>query len=298
MLDKLKELANGKRIKIVGHKNPDFDSIASGMILERFLRSNKIDAHFVCEGVSDINALSALKYLGIGIPSYYGKIEEGDLLFLVDHHSTEYKNLVIGCIDHHSTNSEIKFPIYVNLPSSSCALSILRIAEEKGFVFDKTEVKLALMSVYMDTRSCKSTKFVATDTEWISNVTKKYSFANELDTFERLGYCLTDMSSSLEELSKSDIKEYIFNNKKIYVSHIQTILTDDTEEILKKVYSYIEEKRKRYGAELWILMVSDPKRESTLVIRFCEAGRRKSDFDKLLSRSIDVIPAIEKEFGI
>ena len=47
MLEKLKELTAKKGIKIVGHKNPDFDSIASGIILERFLCLNEIDAPFL-----------------------------------------------------------------------------------------------------------------------------------------------------------------------------------------------------------------------------------------------------------
>ena len=161
MLNKLKELAKGKRLKIVGHKNPDFDSIASGIILERFLCSNEIDARFVCESVSDTHAITALKYAGVDLSSYHGKIEDGDLLFLVDHHSTEYENFVVGCIDHHPTEFKINFPIYVNHPSSSCALSVLRLAEKEGMIFDKNDVRLALMSVYMDTRSCKSTKFIA-----------------------------------------------------------------------------------------------------------------------------------------
>ena len=296
MLNKLKELAKGKRIKIVGHKNPDFDSIASGIIAERFLLSNEIDARFFCEEVSDINALSALNYLGIEISSYYGKIEEDDHLFLVDHHSTEYKNFVVACIDHHPTDFEMDLPVYVNSASSSCALSIFRIAEKEGTVFDKNDVKLVLLSIYMDTRSCKSTKFIEADTEWISSVTKKYSFERELDTFEGLGYCLTDTSAPVEVLSRCDLKEYVFNNKKVYVSHIQTVLTEDTEKILSKVYSYVEEVRKHLGIEVWILMLSDPKREKTFVIRFDGTGRCQEDYDKLLSRSIDIIPAIEKEF--
>ena len=296
MLNKLKELVKGKRIKIVGHKNPDFDSIASGIILERFLLLNGIDANFICGSVSDTHALSALEYLGIDIFSHRGKIEETDLLFLVDHHSTEYKNFVAGCIDHHPTKIEINFPIYLNLSSSSCALSVFRLAEKEGTLFDKNDIKLVLLSVYMDTRSCKSTKFIKTDSEWISEITEKYSFANELDTFERLGYCLTDMSASLDELSRSDIKEYVFNSKKVYISHIQTFLTESTEKILSNVCFYVEEKRKRLGVEIWILMISDPKCEVTSVIRFDEGGIYRANYDRLLSRSIDIIPAIEKEF--
>ena len=67
MLDKLKNLVKKKRIKIIGHKNPDFDSVASGILLEHFLRSNDVDACFVCEGLSDRHAIAALKYAGVDI---------------------------------------------------------------------------------------------------------------------------------------------------------------------------------------------------------------------------------------
>jgi nanoRNase/pAp phosphatase (c-di-AMP/oligoRNAs hydrolase) len=85
MLDKLKKLAGKKRIKIVGHKNPDFDSVASGILLEHFLRSNDVDSRFVCEGLSDSHAIAALEYAGVDICSYCGSVDSDDVLFLVDH---------------------------------------------------------------------------------------------------------------------------------------------------------------------------------------------------------------------
>lgn len=298
MLDKLKKLAKKKRIKIIGHKNPDFDSVASGILMEHFLRSNDVDARFVCKGLSDRHATAALKYAGVDICAYYGRVEHDDLLFLVDHHSTEYENDVIGCIDHHPTTLDISFPIYLNEPSSSCALSILRLAEKSGVVFDRNDVRLALMSVYMDTRSCKSTKFVSSDTEWIKETEEKYSFADELEAFEQFGYCMTDMSAPVEKISENDIKEYTFNGERIIVSHVQALGGAENERILGEVFEYVERKRESIGARVWILMLSDPKRECTSLIRFDADGTHVRKHDRLLSRSIDVIPSLEKEFNL
>ena len=298
MIDKLKKLAGGKRIKIVGHKNPDFDSVASGILLEHFLRSIDVDAHFVCEELSDSHAIEALKYAGVDIGSYCERVEHDDLLFLVDHHATEYKNEVIGCIDHHPTEAEICFPMYINAPSSSCALLIFRLAEKWGAVFARSDVRLALMSIYMDTRSCKSTKFVSSDTEWIKETAKKYSFADELEAFEQFGYCMTDMSAPIEKIAENDIKEYTFNGERIIVSHVQALAGAENERILRDVFEYVERKRESIGARIWILMLSDPKRECTSLVRFDPDGMHTRKYSRLLSRSIDVIPSLEKEFNL
>ena len=298
MLDKLKELTVKKGIKIVGHKNPDFDSVASGILLEHFLCSNDIDAHFVCEGLSDSHAVAALQYAGVDICSYCGRIERDDVLFLVDHHATEYNNDVVGCIDHHPTKADICFPIYLNRPSSSCALSIFRLAEKEGMIFSRDDVRLALMSVYMDTRSCKSTKFISSDLDWIKETSEKYSFSDELETFECMGYCMTDMSAPVEKISKTDIKEYTFNGAKIITSHVQTIESEETERILREVFAYVEKERNRIGAKMWMLMISDPKRECTSLVRFDQEGMHIEKHSRLLSRSVDVMPMLEKEFNL
>ena len=298
MLDKLKELTAKKGIKIVGHKNPDFDSVSSGILLEHFLRLNDIDVHFVCKNLSDSHAIAALEYAGVDICSYCGSVDSDDVLFLVDHHVTEYENDVIGCIDHHPTEADICFPIYINSPSSSCTLSIFRLAEKEGMILSRDDVRLALMSVYMDTRSCKSTKFISSDLEWIKETSEKYSFSDELEAFERLGYCMTDMSASIEIISKNDIKEYTFNGAKIIVSHVQRLESEENEKILREVFEYVEKEREIIGAKVWMIMLSDPKRECTSLVRFDEEGMHIEKHSKLLSRSIDVMPSLEKEFNL
>ena len=298
MLEKLKELTAKTGIKIVGHKNPDFDSVTAGILLEHFFRSNDIDAHFVCEGLSDSHAIAALQYAGVDICSYCGRIERDDVLFLVDHHATEYNNDVVGCIDHHPTKADICFPIYLNRPSSSCALSIFRLAQKEGMIFSRDDVRLALMSVYMDTRSCKSTKFISSDLDWIKETSEKYSFSDELETFECMGYCMTDMSAPVEKISKTDIKEYTFNGAKIITSHVQTIESEETERILREVFAYVEKEIESIGAKMWMLMISDPKRECTSLVRFDEEGMHIEKHSRLLSRSVDVMPMLEKEFNL
>jgi inorganic pyrophosphatase/exopolyphosphatase len=157
-------------------------------------------------------------------------------------------------------------------------------------------MKLAIMSIYMDTRSCKSTKFIESDREFIIDVAKKFSFEEELDTFERLGYCLTDLSRPIEELAYTDWKEYDFEGKKISVSHLQTVRNNTTDRIVEAIRSHICEKLKEKKIYLWILMVSDPKAETTDVIRIGENSTENKRYNKLLSRSTDVIPALEAEF--
>ena len=300
MLKRLADLAKEKTVKIVGHKNPDFDSIVSGILLGIFLRANNINAEFVCDGVSDSNTLSALEYVGINVNDFCKGIKSDDFVFFVDHHSSEYEfdNFIVGCVDHHQTNSAVDIPIYFNAPSSSCAMNIFHIAQKEGFAFERNELKLIVMSIYMDTRSCKSTKFIESDREFIIETAKEYSFEGELDIFERFGYCLTDMTKPIEKLAETDMKEYFFAGNKIIISHLQVMRNPSVDGVLKEICAYATSECQKSGIGIWIIMVSDPNTETTEVIRIDGKSVENKRYTKLLSRSTDVIPALEKEFNL
>ena len=263
-------------------------------MLSEALCSFGVLAEYLLDDVPDSNTVSAFDAIGIDLEKYRKRISDEDVLFLVDHHETKYENKIIGCIDHHPTEQNLSFEIYYNKPSSSCALSIFRLLENEGMRLDKRQTELAVLSVYMDTNSCKSTKFFESDRAWITSACEKYSFDKAL--FEQLGFFMTDTSLPIDKLSQNGFKEYSFGKKKVYASHVQCKDNEENAKKLVELRGYIARRCRELDIAMWILIYIDPIKEMTSVYKITKDNEFVYSENRILSRSMDVIPKIEREF--
>lgn len=292
--EKLRTALGGRSVKIIGHPRPDFDSVAAGILMNDLLRAKGIDSAFVIPDREDEYAHRYMPEAGYETGDFYGSIAPSDCLFLVDHHETLFGNTVLGCVDHHPSTRSFDYPVYINSPSSSCALTVFRLLEEERIIPDRRQTHLALMSVYMDTLSLKSPKFVSSDAEWIRCVTEKYSFDTE--KMNLAGYCMTDMKKSISELAYSGFKEYVFRGKRVCTSHINAVSCEDVQEKLALAEKFLTGERTQRGAELWVLIYTDPDASITELRRISSVGTDYERYNRILSRSIDIMPVIEAEF--
>jgi nanoRNase/pAp phosphatase (c-di-AMP/oligoRNAs hydrolase) len=142
MID-IESLKTYKSIKIIGHPHADFDSMASGYLLEHIFVNLGINAEFVLQ---DGKADCFFKQKWIGRHKIWHRREE-DVLFLVDH-TAEYDLPVVGCFDHHPELIHID-QNYVNEPKTSCAKVIFDWAESVGFEVPRSLTTLVVYACYM-----------------------------------------------------------------------------------------------------------------------------------------------------
>ncbi len=299
LCERVKELAEicrdtvqcGASIVITGHDNPDSDSIISAVMLQDLLRRFDIYAEIKFETKPDKVTLRDVKMLGVWQDGFISRFEPNDKLLLVDHHKTFYGNEVIGCVDHHTTPPRADHPFNLVAAASSCGKMIFDMMKACGCADEKNEM-LALYSVYLDTQSCKSSKFNISDAPWVEECIVKYALDKQALTI--MGYCLNSPDEPIDELSMYAYKRYEFGGRVSGSGCIQ--IDQDIEkwdDVISGIIDRLKIKVKDEGYELWILVVNKPRiAKSDLYFINGDGGVQLKRLDRLASRSKDVIPIV------
>lgn len=188
-----------KKITILSHPNPDVDSFISGYLLEKLLTSKGIDASYLIPDKNfDKESYLICKKYGLDTRTFQNEIPNNSDLFLVDHHRTDFKNKVIGIIDHHPSSENIICDYYVNKEASSTAMMIYNMDPS---IFTIDDIKLVILANLVDTNCFHSTKCLDNNEKykkWSIEMCKKYNFNYEKIYNDSL--LLTDLSNLEEQL--------------------------------------------------------------------------------------------------
>ena len=276
------------RVVITGHDMPDGDSVISAVMLNRLLSEFGVEAVVKFPTAPDNVTLRDMKTLGFWRDEYISGLESDDSLILVDHHATFYKNKVIGCVDHHTTPPEPIFSNDLILKASSCGKIIYDMAVECGCC-DLLMKKMALYSVFLDTQSCRSSKFNKKDLPWVEKMIDECA-VDRLE-IERMGFCLMSPDEDAGELAMYAYKRYEFDG----ILSASTAIQIDSSEVewellIPRIVEYLKVKLGSDGYKMWAFVLNIPI-ESRSDIYFIYPDRIEIlKLDRLASRSKDVIP--------
>lgn len=275
-------------IVITGHDMPDGDSVISAVMLQRLLDKFGVKTTVKFPTLPDNVTLRDMKTLCVWRDEYIADFDEDDILILVDHHTTFYNNKVIGCVDHHTTPPQPMFENALIVPASCCGKVIHDIAVET-LCCDEWMKKMALYSIFLDTQSCRSSKFNLKDLPWVEKTVEECAI--DRSALERMGFCLVSPGEDVETLAMYGYKRYEFNGKKSASTCIQIDTHDpEWEDIIPKIVEYLKMKMISDGCKMWAFVLNMPI-ESRSDIYFIYPDRVELlKLDRLASRSKDVIP--------
>lgn len=276
----IESLKKYKSIKIIGHPNADFDSMASGYLLEHIFLHLGINAEFVLQD-GEVDEFFKEKWIG---RHKTWKKREDDVLFLVDH-TASYDFPVVGCFDHHPELVPID-QNYINEAKTSCAKVIYDWAESIGFEIPRSFVTLVIYACYMDSLSFKTTKARAEDLEWCREKMREYNMDEK--EVEDFGYGLTPMSDDCTSYVYNGLKSYPFEGKAIKASYVITKNNlNNLDEIAKNLRNKLDD-----NTIAWCFIVSNVKTDNTTILLVTKEYQLSQTVNKLLSRGKDIIPAI------
>lgn len=279
-------------IIILGHENPDVDSIVSGYLLQKILNGKGYNSEFVIpdEQIEQQNLDICRKY-GLDPIKYKRKIDFGDKdakYILLDHHQRELDGEIIAIIDHHPTLKNINIDNYYNKNISSTACFIVNNNEQ---YLNRNDLELAIVATMVDTASFHSTKSREDDKKWVIEVCDKYNL--DYNKLYKEGLCL----NSLDEIEKNylnGLKKYEFSDKRIESSYIQieNYLNNENKinEFVNKLNDYVKQKEIDY----FVFIVHDMKEFETMYYLISENNIEKRYYDKYTSRGSTIIPEIEE----
>ncbi len=299
---------------IIGHKNPDTDSVCSAVAYAEYLKQQGEEARAFALGKPNNETKFVLDKFSVKQPEIISELETGSEVVLLDHNETgqAIDNLaeldLVEIIDHHKVDIKTDKPISICVKplGSSCSI----IAEKyftKDIELDKKIAGLLLAGIISDTLFFRS----PTTTDRDKQLVEKLNEIVGLEDLEQFSLEMFKAKSDLgdistEDLIKLDYKEFDFKDGRYGIGVMET--TDINfglnrkEEILQKLAEIKEEDNLKavYFTIVDILneksytLYSDKEAKELFTKLFSAEDQDGVLFvDKLVSRKKQIVPVFE-----
>ena len=258
------------KILVMGHKNPDTDSICSAIAYANLKKELGFEVEAVRLGTISKETQFILDYLNMNAPRLIESVNSGDQIILVDHNeagqSVDGRDnaTILEIIDHHKIDLKTSDPINLRFETVGCSSTIIsKIYEEKGVAITKEMATVMLSAIMSDTLIFKS----PTCTEEDVKQGKKLAEISGLD-YEVYGKDLLIAGTSLDdktayEIVNIDCKPFEFGTQKAAVAQVNTVeisavlaRKDELETVMKELMA-------KDGLDFVTLMITDIITNST-----------------------------------
>ncbi len=235
ILDRILKKAKGLEcVYVIGHFNPDADSIFSSYLLSKVLQSMGINARAAM--LKDYKITSHDEKI---VKDYLKEeleiVDKNNKFILVDHNNLEgldEKN-VIGAIDHHIISGEVEDTLEIEYTSTGLLIYDLF---RKTYEFNDYERKLIALTVLTDSEYLCSSRFTKED----KKLYKKLKIDLDVEKLQKKYFVTTDFTKDISLVFKDNYKEYDKNGKHICRSLIASY-TKEFNKYYDKYLAYAEE---------------------------------------------------------
>lgn len=296
-----------EEIYVIGHKNPDTDSICSAIVYAG-LRG------YIPARAGEINKETAyaLDFFKAQVPQLLTNAETKKII-CVDHNETTHmvngwdKAEIIEVIDHHKINFNYGLPIYFHSEPLGCAATIIAKQNKEAIKNNSVWAGLLLAAILSDTIIFKSPTTTEEDKAVAGELAKAAGIEDMISFGVRLKKEKTNIKDkTVQEIITSDFKDFEFKGKKIGIGQIEIIDSADieakTEDIIAAMKSL-----KQNGYEAVFFMATDIIKEGTKLFFDADpaiierAFNRKPEANSIylsgvMSRKKQIVPNLEKAF--
>lgn len=254
------------KIFVLGHKNPDTDSICSAIAYAALKKELGMDAEPIRLGEINGETDYALKTFNMEAPRLVEKVApESEGVILVDHNERQQSAddisdaHILEVIDHHRiANFETSDPLYYRAEPVGCTATILnKIYKEKGVAIQKDVAGLMLSAIISDSLLFKSPTCTEEDVQAARELAEIAGVDAEEYGMAMLKAGADTSSKTAEQLISLDAKEFPMGDYRVVIAQVNTV---DTEEVMvrqaefeKAINAVIEEK----GLDLFLFVVTD-----------------------------------------
>ena len=261
------------QIYVVGHKNPDNDSIMAAYAVARLKNATDPDNEYVACRQGELPAESALVFdeYGIEAPVLKTELAADEKVLLVDHNEKGQTidgiddAELVGIVDHHriadiSTASPIPF---INLPWGSTATIAARLYEICDVEIDAACAAALLSAVLTDTVILKSPTTTDVDratAEKLAGIAGVDYTEYGMRLFKSRG---GDEDVSEAEICSRDAKEFNFGGKKVWVAQYETTDIEGLRAREDKIAAQVEKVCADGGFDAALMLLTDILQEGS-----------------------------------
>ncbi len=259
---------------VIGHKNPDTDSIISSMIVS-YYSDSLFGHHAVAKRAGELNnetkfILNHLTESTINLPELIKEIKEEEVI-LVD--TTEPTQLIEGVneknlfaiIDHHNLGGlKSSKQVYARIEPLGCTCTILyEILKEKNLEITSEVACLMASAIISDTLFLNSPTTTDEDRTALEELNK----IAELD-LEDYSMKMFEAKSSLEgietnEIIEKDYKFFEMGKSKVGIGVWETVVPSTVNEKKAEILEALKNKKQKDGLDYLFFGVVDIIKENT-----------------------------------
>ncbi|MGM0898836.1 MAG: manganese-dependent inorganic pyrophosphatase [Bacillota bacterium] len=280
------------KVFVLGHKNPDTDSICSAIAYAHLKKELGMDAEAVRLGEPNNETLYALEQFKAQTPRLVGRAsDEVKQVILVDHNERQQsvddidEVQVIEVIDHHRiANFETTDPLYFRAEPVGCTATILlKLYKEHAVEVPAGIAGLMLSAIISDSLLFKS----PTCTEQDVQAAKELSEIAGVDSQE-YGLAMlkagADLSNkTLEDLISLDSKEFEAGNHRFEVAQVNAIDVSEVLDRQNELEVLINNSVTTKGLDLFVFAVTDILNNNSEAIVL---GRRSDIIESAFQSSV------------
>jgi manganese-dependent inorganic pyrophosphatase len=298
-------------IYVIGHKNPDTDSICSAIAYSHFLKLNGEEVVPARCGNVNSETKFVLEKFDVKEPELVEN-GSGKKLILVDHNEEEQRvdgdYEILEIIDHHKFNFSYSKPIFIlNKPIGSTCTIVAEMFFEKNLEIPKEIAGLLISGILSDTVIFKS----PTTTEKDKEIANKLNEIVGLDLVEfrkeikKKGANIEGLS--VRDLIFRDFKEFDFNGKKVGIGQLELIETEEFLEKKNDIFETMKKIKEDGNYDSIIFAVTDIMKEGSTLFCVGEEDKIGEGFgvdlssgyaylQGVMSRKKQIVPPLEKVF--
>lgn len=303
---------------IIGHRNPDTDTICSAIAHEAFLTARNVEAKAFALGNVNNETKFVLERFGVEAPPVISELPHNSEIILVDHNEEgqSIKNLndldIVEIIDHHKVTLQTDKPIRIHVEplGSSCSI-IAKKFFAKGIDVPQKIAQILVAGIMSDTLAFRSPTTTKTDKELVG----KLNEIAQIEDIEAFSMEMFDAKSDVKELSteeivKLDYKQFDFAGNKYGVGVMETTNKDFGLERKEEILEYLKKIKESENMDAVYFSIIDilngesytlcsGESEKKLFVELFDAKEEQDVLyvKNLVSRKKEITPVFEKHFN-
>lgn len=299
---------------VVGHKNPDTDSIISAIAVADVMSKRGVEAKAVAQGAVTPETAFILDKFGLKAPEVVTSVA-GQKVILVDHSDlpqapADLKDAeVIAIVDHHKLGDvTTSSPLLMWVWPAGCTCTVIKgMYDFYGIEVPKNIAGGMLCAILSDTVIFKSPTTTDDDKKAVEALAKIAGVAD----YKALGMDMFKVKSAVDGVSARDLvfrdyKDFEMNGKKVGIGQLEVIDLAMLDKVKGDLAAEIKAVKAEGRHSVFLLLTDIMKEGSEMLICSDDAGVVEKAFGvkgdtsvwlpKVMSRKKDVVPKFEAAF--
>ena len=302
-----------EKILVIGHKNPDTDSICSSLAMANLQSKIRGEEVISCR-LGEINEETkyALNYFKVEAPKLIEKVDEGQEVILVDHNEFTQsvegieKAKILAVVDHHRINNfQTSEPLFYYAQPVGCTATVLFELYKSNDVDIEPQIAgLMLSAIISDTLLLKSPTTTDKDKKAVEELAKLANVDISKYGLEMLKAGTNLDKYTEEELINLDAKTMEKEGIKYIIAQVNTVSIPDVLKRKEKIEQEINKEITSKGLSLFVFVITDiVNSNSTAIVlgdrtdaisKTYEIKDNLAQMPGVVSRKKQVLPLVEK----